>query len=230
MRIEVPATLSPETLAGLAHQLERAAAEEARIWLLEGQAGIFCRGLDLALMGQTPSTQDFAACLASLVEAPVPTVALVDGETLGGGLGLAAACDLVLATPRSTFGLPECLFGLLPAIIMPVLLQRMSPQKARLLAMVGSSRTAEWAQASGLVDEIAPEDSLERVARRWSRDLARGVGAGRLRSFVSQAERLELAEGLARGVLITDELLAEPRVQRRVRDFVEHGRAPWEKR
>jgi hypothetical protein len=68
------------------------------------------------------------------------------------------------------------------------------------------------------------------VARRWSRDLARGVGAGRLRSFVSQAERLELAEGLARGVLITDELLAEPRVQRRVRDFVEHGRAPWEKR
>ncbi len=230
MRIQVPATLSQETVAGLALQLERAATEEARVWLLEGQEGVFCRGLDLALMGQTASTQDFAACLASLLQAPRPTVALVDGEALGGGLGLAAACDLVLATPRSTFGLPECLFGLLPAIIMPVLLQRMSPQKARLLAMVGSSRSAEWALASGLVDELAPEDALERVARRWARDLARGIGAGRLRSLVSQAERLELSEGLARGVLITDELLAESTVQRLVSDFVEHGLAPWEAR
>lgn len=230
MRILVPAALSQETMAGLALQFERAASEEARVWLLEGQGGVFCRGLDLAVMGQTPSTRDFAACLTTLLEAPRPTVALVDGEALGGGVGLAAACDLVLATPRSTFGLPECLFGLMPAIIMPILLQRMSPQKARLLAMVGSSRSAEWALASGLVDELAPLDGLDRLARRWERDLARGQGVARLRSMINQAERLELAEGMARGVATTDELLAEARVQRRVRDFVEHGLAPWEPR
>lgn len=235
MEIAVPEVLSLESLEELKAALDRAASEEgARVWVLRGRPGTFCRGMDLAGLGEDPNaigrgTQLFADCLARLQAAPRPTLALVDGEVLGGGIGLLAACDLALATRRSTFGLPEALFGLLPAIVMPVLLQRLSPQKARLLAMGAGSREANWALAAGLVDElVAPEESERQVARH-ARDLARTLpeGATALRQWVLQAGRLDLGAGLERAARMTAELACDSVIRERIRAFAEQGVPPW---
>src|SRR5438477_5999325 len=86
------------------------------------------------------------------------TLAVVDEQALGGGVGLAAVCDYVLATERATFGLPELLLGLVPATIFPILLERMPPQRARRLALLGHTQNAAQASASGLVDEVVASD------------------------------------------------------------------------
>ena len=79
----------------------------------------------------------------------------MEGAARGGGVGLAAACDVVVASEDSSFALPELLFGLLPAVALPFLLDRISIQAIRLWALTGHSRSAAEAMADGLVDQIA---------------------------------------------------------------------------
>lgn len=194
-RLALPETLGAASLEALAGALAHAASEpNAGPWALEGAApGRFCRGMDFEGMARDGadsyvSLRRFATCLARLRHAPRPTIALVSGEALGGGVGLAAACDVVLATADATFALPEALFGLLPGVVMPVLLERMTPQKARLLALRGQRCDAAWALAHGLVDAIVPAGGLAEAARRAGRELGR----------VARARVLGLRE-LARG-------------------------------
>jgi enoyl-CoA hydratase/carnithine racemase len=141
-------------------------------------------------------------------------------------------CDVVLATPRSTFALPEALLGLLPAIVMPVLLERMTPQKARVFALLGASRDAAWASRYGLVDEVVDADDLERRAARVARELGR-VGpraVGELRGLVAEMARLEPDSALARGAARTTAAVADPAVRETVRRFLEDGELPWRPR
>lgn len=237
-RITVPEAIGGASLRAFGAELERAAEDrDATVWILAGRPGTFCRGMDLGALSNGVGPADdggpsaFADCLVRLCEAPRATIALVDGEALGGGLGLAAACDLVLATPRSTFGLPEGLFGLLPAMVMPVLLERLSPQKARLLALAGTRRDAAWAREHGLVDEIVADVAIETAFSRSARDMGRAAGAAlELRGLVADASRRAPVDAIRRGVAITTELLADPKVRGVVRDFVENGVAPWEPR
>ena len=84
--------------------------------------------LSAAADGDITAAMDaFASALTAIRRAP--TVAFVDGDAHGGGCGLAAACDLVAATPKASFALPELLLGLVPGAILPALLDRMPAQK-----------------------------------------------------------------------------------------------------
>ncbi len=237
LRIALPATIGTESLAALRADFEAATADPGGPWLLHGTEGTFCRGMDLAAMAGGPDgpptgPRAFAECLALLRASPRPTIALVDGAVLGGGIGLAAACDVVLATPRSTFGLPEALIGLLPAIVMPLVLERLTPQRARLLALGGSSRDAAWALAAGLVDELCEPDAIDRRAARVARELGR-VGpraVADLRGLVDEALHLPPTEALARGVARTTAAVADPETRETVRRFLEDGELPWSPR
>src|ERR671933_604157 len=63
----------------------------------------------------------FAECLVQIRQARVPVIACVAGKVMGGGVGLVAACDMVLATPETSFMLPEVIVGLVPALTVPFL-------------------------------------------------------------------------------------------------------------
>jgi enoyl-CoA hydratase/carnithine racemase len=95
--------------------------------------------------------------MGALLTAPRPTLAVIDGPALGAGLGLAAACDVVVASERSTFGLPEALYGLAPAIIRPALMTRLTIQQLNMLLFTCHSRSAQEARALGLTASIRPE-------------------------------------------------------------------------
>jgi enoyl-CoA hydratase/carnithine racemase len=155
-------------------------------------------------------------------------VAAIDGAAIGGGLGLACACDGVVATERSTFGLPELLWGLVPAIIWPVVTDRMAPHVARQWTISAHSRTAADAHAAGVVDEVIADGMLDAGLRRSLRALGRVEprALARLRAWSRESRALPLADATARGAALTATLMTEPQVQARWRAFTE-GEAPW---
>jgi enoyl-CoA hydratase/carnithine racemase len=190
--------------------------------------------MDLAAMsgeGSDPSRalRRFAEVMARLRRAARPTIAVVRGEAQGGGVGLAAACDVVLATEETTFALPEALFGLLPGVILPVIAERIGPHKARLMTLRGRAHDAAWARQAGLVEEIVPAGEMERAVTRAARDLGRVAPArvADLRRWMLDFPRLSGEEALFRGGEITAALVGDPEVRETVRRFVEDGTPPW---
>ena len=112
---------------------------------------------------------------------PVPTIARIEGYTLGAGLEFAAACDLRIASEGSVFAMPEVRLGI-PSVVEAVLLPRLIGWgKTRLLLLTGRSIDAATAQAWGLVEETVPASSLDIVVDQYLADiLASGPQAVRL--------------------------------------------------
>jgi enoyl-CoA hydratase/carnithine racemase len=131
---------------------------------LRGTPGCFCRGMDL---DEGPAALTSFSLLLAALSARV-SVAVVDGEALGGGVGLAAACDLVIVTQRARFGLPEVLSGLLPAVVTPWIVRRVGPAAALALSMGLVSFDAAEALRRGLADLLTdePEPALDAAVRR----------------------------------------------------------------
>ncbi len=164
-------------------------ARDVSFVTIEGLPGSFCEGLDLELL--TPQQEritapsfdqvitQFGELLRVIARMPRPVIALVDGPALGGGFGLAAAADLILASPQASFALPEALMGLIPAIIFPYVALRIGVSRARLLALGGLSLSVTKALEAGLVDEITDdlESTLSRYAARFSRMDRRALSA-----------------------------------------------------
>ena len=95
---------------------------DSRAVILAGSGKHFCTGADLSWMGDEPTESQslsLSEMFFSVSNCPVPTIATVHGACLGGGMGLAAACDFVLASKDSTFGFTEVKMGLVPALISP---------------------------------------------------------------------------------------------------------------
>jgi enoyl-CoA hydratase len=102
---------------------------------------------------------------------PVPTIARIDGFTLGAGVEFAAACDMRIASDRSTFAMPEVRLGI-PSVVEAVLLPRLIGWgKTRLLLLTGRSIDAATALAWGLVEEVAPASGLDALVDRCLADI-----------------------------------------------------------
>jgi enoyl-CoA hydratase/carnithine racemase len=236
-RMLLPEALDFPAIERLAAEIDRAVTDAAtRVLRLEGSGSVFCRGMNLeAVSAAGPSSAKadgvgrFAHCLQALAKSTKPTLALVDGPAQGGGLGLAAACDVVLATERASFALPEVLLGLVPAVILPFLLQRMSPQGIKRWAMTGETHSAVVAREAGLVDEVVAASELESACRRWERNLSRVnmKAVGMLKQFVIDA-LAEPRTALEQGVQLTSQSLADETILKPIRAFLREGVAPWE--
>jgi polyketide biosynthesis enoyl-CoA hydratase PksH len=128
--------------------------------VLDAEGDKFCVGMDLAEVAALAAAshgtrglhEAFARVLARLGDVPALSIALVDGEALGGGLALAAACDVVIATDRARFGLPEALWGLLPANAGPLVARRIGLHAARRLALTTETVPVDEAHRLGLID------------------------------------------------------------------------------
>jgi enoyl-CoA hydratase/carnithine racemase len=153
--------LDDNGIAGLARAVEAAAG--ARVLVIESEGSEFCAGMDLAsALARSRAElqagfQKYADCLGRLSGGPAATIAVVRGAASGGGVGLLAACDLVVASPQASFSLPELRFGLVPAVILPALRGRLSLHRIRRLALTGDALTAAQAEAWGLVDIVADD-------------------------------------------------------------------------
>jgi len=229
--VRLPEALNTVSLRALGSSIEAAFSSSARVICVRGATeAVFCSGLALDSEDDAdlPDVRELAALFGRLLDAPRPVLAIVDGASLGGGVGLAAACDWVIATERATFGLPELLWGLLPAIIWPVLTERMAPRAVKAWLLTAHAHPAQDALAEGLVDEIVPNLLDTRISRRI-RSLAR-VEPGalvRLRRLSRDTRQHHINDALPEGARITSDLLTHPIVRARLAAF-RRGEAPWE--
>jgi polyketide biosynthesis enoyl-CoA hydratase PksH len=224
--------LDARTIAEIRHALDEAERRpDCRIVVLAGRPGVFCTGMDLAEAVDAPEgdggVADFHALLRRISTTPRVVVAEVDGQAAGGGVGLAAACDLVLATPRSTFSLPEALWGLLPCAVLPFLVRRTGFQPAYAMTLTTRPVPAAEAHRDRLVDEVCddPAAALGRLEFRVTKVATEAIGEakryfGLLWPVTEEAGRVAAAE-FAR-------LMAAPAVRDRIAAFTLHQRMPWE--
>jgi len=165
-RPEVRNAFNAELIAGLRTVFAGFAAEPPdalRGVVLAGQGDVFCAGADVEWMRASAglSARDNerdAAAMQAMLEAidacPVPVVARVHGAALGGGMGLCAVSDVVLATEATTFGFTETRLGIIPAVIGPFVLPKIGESHARALFVSGQRFDAHRAQQIGLVHEV----------------------------------------------------------------------------
>ncbi|MFM2426648.1 MAG: hypothetical protein RL707_474 [Pseudomonadota bacterium] len=141
-----------------------------RVVVLGGLGKHFSAGADLNWMkrasnfGETENRADarlFASMLHTLSTLSKPTVARVQGAALGGGTGLAAACDIAVATTDAMFATSEVKFGIIPAVISPYVLRAIGPRHALRYFQTGERFSAERAHAIGLVTEVCERDALD---------------------------------------------------------------------
>ena len=168
--------LSPELLRALIEAVERAESEAScRAILLVAAGPSFSQGADFASLFTAEGSPDpaypelFLQCLRGILRVRRPMVACVEGKVTGGGVGLVAACDVVIAAPEATFVLPEVLVGMIPALITPFLLRRMSLAHVRAMTLSARSIEAREAQRLGLVDEVAEQGLTQAVLRQLQR-------------------------------------------------------------
>lgn len=215
MVVTLPETLDAASLTSLAEALE---GEREPIVVAGAGADVFCRGLRLDGCTSEAAITPFLRVVRVLRAGP-PAVAFVDGDARGAGVGLAAACDLVIASTRARFGLSELWFGLWPAAIHPLLAERVTVARLRWLAITGRTVDAQEAMTLGLVDRLGETMTSADAALRE----ARRAEPEAVRFYKTMTAPLAAVEEGARA---TAERLDHPEVRRRVTLFAE-GSVPW---
>ncbi len=163
--------IDERTIADLRDALARAeGAVEARVVLLTAEGPDFCSGMDLQMMAETMNAgaDEFlkaAERLADLYKAirchPKPVAAAVRGRALGGGCGIAMACDVVLAAESAKFGFPEVSVGFVPAIVMALLRRSVGEKQAFELLTWGEAVGARRACELGMITRVFPDSEFE---------------------------------------------------------------------
>lgn len=217
-----------------------AGAEGVRVVFVRGAGGMFSAGADLDWMRSAVDRSEadnrddafeLARMLKQLWDLPQLTVALVEGGAFGGGVGVAAACDMAVAVADARFSFSEVRLGLIPATIAPYVVQAIGPRASRALFATGKVFDAAEAERVGLVGEVvADAAALDAVRDRIAKDiLACAPGA------VADAKRLAgdvFARQIDHGLMDdTARRIAAARVgpegQEGVRAFLERRKPSW---
>ena len=201
--------------------------------VLEGMPEVFCFGADFQELrthaanggGQDPAP--LYDLWLKLATGPYISIAHVRGKVNAGGVGFAAACDIVLADQTAQFSLSELLFGLFPACVMPFLIRRVGFQRAHYLTLSTQPVSAQQAQAWGLVDacDAASETLLHRHLLRLRRLSKNGIAqykryAGKLQDLIVQSRTEAIDANRA--------VFSDPVNVKGIVRYVETGQFPWE--
>ena len=188
-RPEVGNALSPEIVTAMEEALAIATSDASvRVVVVTGAGRHFSAGADLNYMksmrgaGHEANVADALRTqrlFAGLADLPKPVVARVHGAARGGGVGLVAAADVVVASNSATFAFTEVRLGIIPAMISPFCVERLGSARARRLFLTAETFDAEQGEAWGLVDHAVPAEDLDATVARVCQDLVRG-GPGAL--------------------------------------------------
>ncbi len=211
-----------------------------RVVVLAGEGPTFCAGADIAAMRASADltreqNEADAMALSEMLDAmdrcPVPVVARVHGAALGGGMGLCAVADLVIAEAGARFGFTETRLGILPAVIAPFVVAKIGETHARALFPGGRRFDATRAARIGLVHEVVEgETALDAAVDAAVSDiLASGPTAARaaksivreIRGLPHESTRWHTARRIA-----TQRTTAEG--QEGLRAFLEHRKPAWQ--
>ncbi|MFN2483464.1 MAG: enoyl-CoA hydratase-related protein [Candidatus Limnocylindria bacterium] len=241
-RPEVRNAFNAELIDALRSAFEALATEppEAlRGAVLAGDGTVFSAGADVEWMRASLSlsreeNERDAAALADMLDAidrcPVPVVARVQGAALGGGVGLCAVADIVIAETAAVFGFTETRLGIIPAVISPFVIRKIGQSHARALFPTGERFDAERAEAIGLVHVVVPDEAgLDAAVAAVIEDLlVAGPTAARAAKALSrEVPVLEAGDARRETVARIAAQRTSPEGQEGLAAFLEHRRPAW---
>ena len=239
-RPEVRNAFNEHVIAELTEWAAAVPGTDARVAILAGEGKAFCAGADLAWMSKMVAysreenerdAMAMSAMFNALDTLPIPLIGRVHGAALGGGTGLAAVCDIVVATDDAVFGFTEAKLGILPAVISPFAIRKIGIAAARELFLTASRFSATRAQQLGLVHGVTSHAELDPAIDAYVRELLTSApdaiaGAKKMIAAVAGQPPAAVAE-------LTAQTIARHRVstegQGGMRAFLEKRPAPWVK-
>ena len=209
-----------------------------RVAILQGAGKVFSAGADLTWMSRMrgysmeENVRDARAAgrmFEALSSIPIPLIGRVHGAALGGGAGLAAVCDIVVAAEDAVFGFTEAKLGIVPAVISPFTVAKIGQSAARELFLTAARFSAARAREIGLVHVVAASGSLDTTVEAIAGELLTSgpeAIAGAKALIASVADREPAAVGD-----LTAATIARHRVSQEGQDgmqaFLEKRKAPW---
>ena len=209
-----------------------------RCVVLSGAGKTFCAGADLTWMSKTVAftheenlrdAEAMARMFSALDTLPVPLVGRIHGAALGGGAGLVAVCDVVVADEDTLFGFTEVKLGILPSVISPYAIAKIGRSAARELFLTGMRFGAAHAREVGLVHRVVPSSRLAPTVKDYVTEILSAGPQG-----VTAAKRLipKVWNQSAQDTMsLTVETIATQRVsaegQEGMRAFLEKRKANW---
>lgn len=237
--------LDPQLIAELREAFRTLAAEPPdalRGVVLAGEGRVFCAGADVEWMRRAidlsvEENERDAAALHEMLDAvdtcPVPVIARVHGAALGGGMGLCAVADVVIATADTTFGFTEAKLGIIPAVISTFVLPKIGESHARALFASGERFDAERALRTGLVHEVVADMAALDARVEAARDELRTAGplaARAAKSLVRDQRDLPPAETGAEMARRTGRQRTSAEGQEGMTAFLDKRPAEWTSR
>jgi len=202
--------LSPALIEALTHALAQAANDpQVKVLMLKSEGKVFSAGADLAYL-QSLQNNSFQENLQDsnklrkmfelLYAFPKPTIAVVQGDAIAGGCGLATLCDFVYAESEARFGYTEVKIGFLPALVMVFLVEKIGMGNAKTLLLGGELISAFDARRLGLVTEVyADVDTLNKEANKLASRLVSTNSDSSMqmtKAMFAQVGKMNLSDGL----------------------------------
>ena len=244
LRVEPPVCTITIDRAEAGNSINRVLVEECRqaliaceqpsihVVVIEGLPEIFCSGADFHDYAEdverdAVDPDALYAVWERLASGPFVSIAQVRGKANAGGVGFAAACEIVLADNSAQFGLSELLFGVYPACVLPFLIRRVGFQRAHFMTLTTKPVTAAQALDWGLVDDCEADSAA--LLRKHLVRLRRLSKAG-IRDYKAYANSLNpiLSQSRAAAVTANRALFADPANREVIARFVRTGLFPWE--
>ena len=219
----------------LSHAIQDASNDQTcRVITISAEGPDFCRGLDLEQVMDSDGKVDpalfqlFLDCLLLICESAKPVIACVEGNVSGGGVGLVAACDMVLANEKVVFMLPEVIVGMIPALIGPFLLRRLTPARARYMALSSRGIKGPEAKGFGLVDEVVSQSmsvTLNRQLKRLFRSYPLALAESK--QYFDKLANNDLRQQTEVAKQQLTSWLSQPEVIAGMQTFAEGYSPPW---
>jgi methylglutaconyl-CoA hydratase len=209
-----------------------------RVAVLSGAGPVFCAGADAGWMARmadyslqenVEDASELGRLFLALDRLPLPLVGRVHGAALGGGAGLCAVCDMVVAADNTAFGFTEVKLGLVPAVISPFVLSKIGRSAARELFLTGARFSAARAREIGLVHRVVPEAGLDAAVEEHVRELLTSApeAVAAAKALIPEVAR----RGPGEATTLTCEVIARRRAsdeaQEGLRAFREKRRPRW---
>lgn len=238
-RPELHNAFNPAMIAELTTCFLALAEDSAvRAVVLTGTGRSFCAGADVQWMQASldftyeeniADAERLAAMYAALDELPKPLIGRINGAAIGGGAGLVACCDVVVAAEQARFGFSEVRLGILPAVIARHVVPKIGPSHARALFVTGTRFEAARAVAIGLAHQVVAADDLDAAVRQVVADvLASGpLATSRAKALVAAMCNLPSDERRSYAVHAIAEARMSPEGQAGLNAFLQKTPPPW---
>jgi methylglutaconyl-CoA hydratase len=215
--------------------------ERVRVVVLAGEGRSFCAGADVGYMRKTATfsyeenledARRLAIMFWTLDECPKPVVAKVHGTAMGGGAGLLAVADVVMADSEAGFAFSEVRLGIAPATIAPFVVRKIGVSHARSLFLTGERFGAERAREIGLAHEVVSSEGLDAAVDEKVAELLRGgpVAQATLKGLLRRLETTEPMEAPGLTARVISELRTGEEGQEGLAAFMEKRDPRWRSR